>query len=116
MAKRRGPYAAGSPRLKKLAAKPGFKIRLKQDVVEFLKIGGQYHGVAFQTYMQWLLERALLEEIHYYGWEALRPVTFERQQSRKADERHEFLHLNKIARRRERKANRENPLNDTTSP
>lgn len=115
MSKRRGPYAAGSNRLKKFATKEDFNVRLKEDVVEFLRIGGDYHGVGFQTYLQWLLERALLEEIHYYGWERLRPITFERQLSRSASERHDFLHLNKLARRRERKEAREESLNAADS-
>lgn len=104
MAKRRGPYAAGSTHGKKIARKVDFNVRVKEEVLEFLKIGGDYHGVGFQTYMQWLLERALLEEIHYYGWESIRPVGFDRQQPRKPDEHREFLHLSKIARRREQTA------------
>jgi hypothetical protein len=102
MAKRRGPYAAGSTLGKKLARKVNFNFRVKEEVLEFLKIGGDYHGVGFQTYMQWLLERALLEEIRYYGWESIRPVGFDRQQPKKQDEHREFLHLSKVARQRDR--------------
>jgi len=106
MAKRRGPYAAGSPQNSKFASKADFTVRLKREVLEFLKIGGSYHGVGYTTYLQWLLERALLEEIRYYGWDAIRPVVFD-QEPRKLNEQREFLHLSKIARRRERAAQRD---------
>lgn len=75
-------------------------MRLKEEVVEFLKIGGNYHGVGFQTYLQWLLERALLDEIHYYGWDSLQPVTFDRHLPRKPDQRRDFIHLDRMARYR----------------
>lgn len=113
MAKRRGPYAVGSPQNKRFASKADCNVRLKKEVVEFLKIGGDYHGVGFQTYLQWLLERALLEEIKYYGWGAIRPVVFDQQQPTNLDELHDFLHLSKIARRRERTAARRDSSDDS---
>lgn len=91
-------------------------MRLKEEVIEFLKIGGRYHGVATQTYMQWLLERALLDEIHYYGWESLRPVGFDRHESASRPERRELLHLSRIARRRERKEHPEVSSDDAPPP
>lgn len=108
MAKRRGPYAAGSQR-GKFARKVDFNVRVKEEVLEFLKIGGEYHGVGFQTYLQWLIERALLDEIHYYRWNSNRPVVFDRQQPRSPDEHREFLHLERSARRREREATQKDP-------
>lgn len=37
-----------------------------------LKLGGEYHEVGWQTYLQWLVEQGLKTEIRYYGWEAIR--------------------------------------------
>jgi hypothetical protein len=102
MAKRRGPYAAGSTKSGKFARKVDFNVRVKEEVLEFLKVGADYHGVGFQTYLQWLVERALLDEIHYYGWNSNKPISFDRQQPRKPDEHRDFIHLDRVARRRER--------------
>ena len=74
-----------------------FNVRLKEEVVEFLKIGASYYDVGFHTYLQWLLERALLDEIHYYGWDDLRPVTFDRHLPRKEIVRNDFIHLDRMA-------------------
>jgi predicted DNA binding CopG/RHH family protein len=94
--KRRGPYATGTSPLSK---KVTFHVRVKEEVLEFIKIGGDYHGVGFQTYLQWLLERALLDEIHYYGWDSLHPLSFDRQHPRNPDGPREFIHLDRVVRR-----------------
>ena len=100
--KRRGARPVGRPK-KKLAPKVAFSLRVKEEVLQFLKIGAAYHGVGFNTYLQWLLERALLNEIHYYGWGRLHPLGFDRPQTTEPFELREFLHLTRITRRRERK-------------
>jgi hypothetical protein len=100
--KRRGPYAAGSVK-EVLARKTYFNVRLKEEVVEFLKIGGEYHGVGYQTYLQWLLERALLDEIYYYGWDLDRTIGFDRHLPRKGNQRRDFIHLDRVARKRAKK-------------
>ena len=43
-------------------------IRLKVDVLELLRRGAAYHGIGYQTYLQWILEEGLRSEAHYYGW------------------------------------------------
>jgi len=104
MVKRRGPYAKRS---EKLARKVCFNVRVKGEVLEFLKIGGSYHGVGYQTYLQWLLERALLDEIHYYGWDSLHPLGFDRQLPPPGDERRDFIQLDRMARYRATKGDRD---------
>lgn len=109
--KRRGPYAGGSDYVRAATPKRKtyFNVRLKEEVVEFLKIGGDYHGVGHQTYLQWLIERALLDEIHYYGWETLHPLGFDRNLPRKPDVRRDFIHLDRMARYRAMKDNKNGP-------
>jgi hypothetical protein len=78
------------------------RVKCKGEVVDFLEIGARYHGVGVTTYVQWMLERALLDEVHYYGWNASRPLGFDRQPAASPLEHEEFIHLNKSARRRAR--------------
>lgn len=80
-----------------------FRVRMKREVRRFLEIGAEYYGVGFQTYLQWLLERALLDEIHYYGWETRHTLSFDRQRTRDETEHHGFIHLDRISRSRLKK-------------
>lgn len=33
-----------------------------------LKHGAKYHGISVKIYARWLLDLALQDEAHYYGW------------------------------------------------
>lgn len=50
---------------------------MKVHVLEMLKLGAEYHEVGWNTYLQWLVEQGLKNEIRYYGWEALRQRTLD---------------------------------------
>ena len=76
---------------------------MKSEVRQYLDIGAEYYGVDVRTYIQWLLERALLDEIHYYGWDTIRPLSFDRQRTRDETEHQGFIHLDRISQTRLRK-------------
>jgi len=37
-------------------------------IAEVLRAAAAHHKVRLGTYLQWLLERAVKDEIQYYGW------------------------------------------------
>lgn len=37
-------------------------------MIEALKMASAYHGVGYQTYLQWIVEHGLKEEAGYFGW------------------------------------------------
>jgi hypothetical protein len=53
---------------RKLAPKFRTNIKIRPEIIEALRMGAAYHGVGYQTYLQWLVEYALKEEAGYYGW------------------------------------------------
>jgi hypothetical protein len=57
--------SAKSPKSK---AKVEIHIRFPQETLEMLRLGGAYHQVGYQTYLRWLVEQGLKEELTYYGW------------------------------------------------
>lgn len=44
---------------------------IKPHVLETLQLGAVYHGIKYQTYLQWLVEEGLRGEARYYGWATL---------------------------------------------
>jgi hypothetical protein len=73
---------------------------MKAHVVEMLKLGGEYHEVGWQTYLQWLVERGLKNEIRYYGWEELRAKTLDRGRLPTRLESQDMQKLIRLANRR----------------
>ena len=37
-------------------------------MIEALRMAAGYHGVGYQTYLQWLVEYGLKQEAGYFGW------------------------------------------------
>ena len=55
----------------KRAPKERIAFRVRPEVLEMLRRGAAYHGIGYQTYMQWLIEEGLKAEVRYYGWGVL---------------------------------------------
>ena len=74
-------------------------IRMKVHIMEMLKQGAAYHGIKYQTYLQWLLEDTLKAEARYYGWVMPSPVYKVQKEPTEARKR-EISRLMRIAKRR----------------
>jgi hypothetical protein len=69
-----------------------------------VKLGAEYHEVGYHTYLQWLLEATLKDEIRYYGWEALRAQTIDPTKIPAHLENKDIIRLQRIAARRVKEA------------
>jgi hypothetical protein len=85
----------------KSAPRVHINIRLKPHVLETLRLGAVYHGIKYQTYLQWLLEEGLKSEAQYYGWST--PFPRYTTQGPTKTQQEEIQHLVRMAKR---KANR----------
>ena len=62
-----------------------------------LKLGAAYHGIGYQTYLQWLVEEGLKLDANYYGWST--PSTQWRKEGVTEKEQMEIRRLMRLVRR-----------------
>lgn len=48
--------------------------RIRPEILEMVKQGAAYHGIGYQTYLQWLVENEVKQEARYYGWVTIPPT------------------------------------------
>lgn len=44
---------------------------IRPSVLEMAKRGAAYHQVGYLTYLHWLIEQTLQDEVRYYGWKVI---------------------------------------------
>jgi hypothetical protein len=62
------PKRKSAKRKKSTPERDWLVIRAPLHVAEVLRAAATHHKVKLGTYLQWLLERAVKDEIQYYGW------------------------------------------------
>lgn len=63
-----------------------------------LRQGAAYHGIGYQTYLQWLVEEGLRIEASYYGWVLPKPIRVSKGPT--GTQKREIERLMRVATRR----------------